>query len=117
MEMKAVGIRIKLCRERSGMTQVELAGKLGCTPQHISAVERGVKTPKLETFVDIANVLEVQPNLLLQDVIAGWEKEWETELDRVLEAVPPAVRRRIRSEIMTAKHMAEELREGEAPDG
>ena len=50
MDTKAVGKRISLYRNRVGLTQVALAEKLGCTPQHISAMERGVKTPTLEIF-------------------------------------------------------------------
>ena len=71
MDSKALGARIQLYRVRANMTQKELAEKLGCTSQHISAIERGMKTPTLETFVTLCNVLQVQPNLLLQDVIDG----------------------------------------------
>lgn len=74
MDTKAVGKRISLYRDRSGLTQVALAEKIGCTPQHVSAMERGVKTPTLETFVAIANALQVQTDLLLQDVLEGWQE-------------------------------------------
>ena len=111
MDSKLVGARIQLFRERTDMTQKELAERLGCTPQHISAIERGIKTPKLETFVDICNVLQVQPNLLLRDVIDGWEESWEADLERVLGAVLPNVRRRIKRDIMNAQQAAEELRD------
>ena len=69
MDSKALGARIQLYRVRGKMTQKELGEKLGCTSQHISAIERGVKTPTLETFVTLCNVLQVQPNLLLRDVV------------------------------------------------
>lgn len=59
MDMQAIGRRIKIAREEAHITQEELAARIGCTPQHISAIERGVKTPKLETFVTIANTLNV----------------------------------------------------------
>lgn len=94
------------------MTQAALAEKIGCTPQHISAMERGVKTPTLETFVAIANALQAQPDLLLQDVIDDWQEGWEAELDRVLAAVPPGVRRRVKREISTAQRISEETRSG-----
>jgi transcriptional regulator with XRE-family HTH domain len=74
MDTKAVGKRISLYRDRSGLTQVALAEKIGCTPQHVSAMERGVKTPTLETFVAIANALQVRTDLLLQDVLEGWQE-------------------------------------------
>lgn len=110
MDTKAIGTRISLFRDRTGMTQAALAEKIGCTPQHISAIERGAKTPKLETFVAIANALCVQPDLLLQDVLEDWQEGWEAELDRVLAAVPPVVRRRVKKEILTAQRFSEETR-------
>ena len=108
MNAKSIGSRISLFRMRANMTQTELAEKLGCTPQHVSAMERGIKTPRLDTFVAIANVLQVQPNLLLQDVLEDWQDNWETELDRVLAVVPPNVGHRLKTEIMAAQQMAEE---------
>ena len=80
MNSQALGARIQMYRVRSKMTQKELAEKLGCTSQHISAIERGVKTPTLETFVVLCNVLQLHPNLLLQDVIEGLKGGWEADL-------------------------------------
>ena len=111
MDSKAFGARIQLYRIRGKLTQKELAEKLGCTAQHISAIERGVKTPTLETFVALCNVLQVQPNLLLQDVIEGWQEGWEADLDRVLEAVPPNVRNRIKRELIMTRQAIEDHRD------
>lgn len=111
MDSKALGARIQLYRVRTKMTQKELAEKLGCTSQHISTIERGVKTPTLETFVVLCNILQVQPNLLLQDVIEGWQEGWEADLDRVLEAVPPNVRRRIKRELIMTRQAVEDHRD------
>lgn len=108
MNSKALGARIQLYRVRAKLTQKELAEKLGCTSQHISAIERGVKTPTLETFVTLCNVLQVQPNLLLQDVIEGWQEGWEADLDRVLEAVSPHLRRRTKETLINAQQAVEE---------
>ena len=108
MNTKAIGGRISFFRVRANMTQSELAEKLGCTPQHVSAIERGIKTPRLDTFVDIANVLRVQPNLLLQDVLEHWQDDWDAELDRVLEAVPASIGHRVKQEILIAQQAAEE---------
>lgn len=69
MDWTAVGKRIRAARERAGYTQEELAAELGMSPTHISVLERGVKPPKLETFVKIANTLAVSSDVLLQDVV------------------------------------------------
>ena len=69
MDLCAIGSRIKAAREKAGMTQEDLAAALEMSPTHISVIERGVKSPKLETLVNIANALNVSSDMLLQDVV------------------------------------------------
>ena len=69
MDWSVVGKRIQAAREKAGYTQEELAAELDMSPTHISVLERGVKPPKLETFVRIANTLAVSADTLLQDVV------------------------------------------------
>lgn len=107
MDTKSVGERIQLAREERCLTQRNLAEAIGCTPQHISAIERGAKTPTLETFVAIANALRVPADALLQDVLPGWWETWENEVDRILAPLLPHVRAYIRKQIMD-NHQLEE---------
>ena len=107
MDTKAVGERIQIAREEQRMTQLELAKKIGCTSQHISAIERGAKTPTLETFVAIATALRIPANVLLQDVLPDWWANWEKEIDRVLAPLLPHVRAYIRKQILD-NHQLEE---------
>ena len=100
MNSKTLGARIQLYRVRAKMTQKELAEKLGCTSQHISAIERGVKTPKLETFAEICTALKVPPNLLLCDWAADLDKMWEAELDIALRVLTPELRAWVRPHLM-----------------
>ena len=69
MDLKAVGRRIKAAREKAGLTQEDLAAKANLSTTYISCIERGVKPPKLDTFVTIANAIGVSSDLLLQDVL------------------------------------------------
>ena len=69
MDMVAIGSRIKAAREQAQLTQEELAEIIDISPTHMSVIERGVKTPKLDTFVKIANALNISSDALLQDVI------------------------------------------------
>lgn len=69
MELKRIGYRIKKAREHLHITQEQLAEIIGCTTQHISAMERGVKLPRLDTFVCIANALHISSDVLLQDCL------------------------------------------------
>ena len=56
---KEIGIGIKNARLTVGITQAELARRLGVTPQAISQYERGEKKPKIETIKKIADALGV----------------------------------------------------------
>ncbi len=102
MDMNKVGKRIQETRQRRGMTQSELAQKLGMTPKYISNIECGGKNPTLDTFVTIANALQIDANTLLVDVLdtsgeikcsALWEKllafapEKRQKLLRIMELI------------------------------
>lgn len=69
MDLSPIGSRIKAARENKKMTQEDLAALLDMSTTHISVIERGVKPPKLETFIRIANVLGVSSDYLLMDII------------------------------------------------
>ncbi len=69
MDLSAIGSRIKAAREKKHLTQEDLAAIVDLSSTHISVIERGVKPPKLETFVKLANALEVSADSLLQDVV------------------------------------------------
>lgn len=69
MNLGAIGSRIKAAREKKHLTQEDLAAMVDLSATHVSVIERGVKPPKLETFVKIANALDVSADTLLQDVV------------------------------------------------
>ena len=107
MDTNAVGERIQIAREERCMTQRELAEVVGCTPQHISVIECGTKTPTLEIFVTIAAALRVPADVLLQDVLPDWWETWENEIDRILAPLLPHVRAYIRKQILDNHQMEE----------
>ena len=67
MDMIAIGSKIKEARERAHLTQEELAEIIDISPTHMSVIERGVKTPKLDTFVKIVKALNISADALLLD--------------------------------------------------
>lgn len=73
---KEIGIGIKNARLTIGITQAELARRLGVTPQAISQYERGEKKPKIETIKKIADALGVSWFQLshLDDLVATSEE-------------------------------------------
>ena len=56
--MKA-GEALKKARIDAGITQAELAKRLGVTPQTVSQYERGIKNPKIETLARFADALGI----------------------------------------------------------
>lgn len=69
MDLKAVGLRIKQAREAKNLTQENLAALVDLSPTHISVIERGIKTVRLDKFIAIANALDVSADSLLVDVV------------------------------------------------
>lgn len=59
--------RLRQAREQAGLTQLELAEKLGVTKSAIGNYENGVSSPKWDVLVRIFDVLHVEPNFLYQD--------------------------------------------------
>ena len=64
---KDLGNRIRKIRKEKYMTQFTLAEEIGVSPNFLGDVERGDKSPSLETIVCIANVLDVSLDFLLFD--------------------------------------------------
>ena len=81
MDLKAVGLRIKEAREAKNLTQENLAAIVDLSTTHISVIERGLKTMRLDNFVAIANALDVSADSLLSDVVT---KSTEGQMNRSL---------------------------------
>ena len=94
MEM-TLGKRIKECRLKKGMTQEQLAEWVELSPMHVSVIERGVKLPKLETLINIANVLDVSADVLLQDVVKNQTKLYSSEASELIRKLPRDDQRRV----------------------
>lgn len=96
VDVRKIGTRIQVTRRKRGLTQNSLAQKVDLTPKYISNIECGEKVPKLETFVAIANALEVDANSLLQDVLTVSTAIIGTELSKQLAELPSNEQRKIR---------------------
>lgn len=62
-----VGVRIRLARRRLGITQEELARRIGCRPQVLGRWETGKHVPKLEALVRLAFHLDISLAMLLPE--------------------------------------------------
>lgn len=61
------GDALKNARVGAGMTQAELARRLGVTPQTVSQYERGRINPKFETLKRMADAMDVSVDSLLDE--------------------------------------------------
>jgi transcriptional regulator with XRE-family HTH domain len=95
MNQKAIGQRIKTARERKGLTQEQLAEQVDLSPMHVSVIERGVKLPKLETLINIANVLDVSADVLLQDVVRNQTRLYASEASELIRKLSRSDQRRV----------------------
>lgn len=63
-----LGFNIAYYRKRAGMTQEQLAEKIGISRSHLSAIEAPnvIRPFSLEILFDIANALDVKPAKLME---------------------------------------------------
>lgn len=64
-----IGKRIKEARENAGLTQKELAEKIGVTGSAITNYEQDTSHPKENILYSLINVLNVDANFLFQDMM------------------------------------------------
>ncbi len=95
MDLKAIGQRIKLAREAKGLTQEQLAEIVALSASHISVIERGIKTPRLETLVEILNILKVDANFILADVLSVSNEITSSLLSNKLSALSETQQKKI----------------------
>ncbi len=69
----SIGKRIKFARKNAGLTQTELAEKLGISYQGIAQWETGKRNPKIESLQKIANALSISVEELTCGLSIGSE--------------------------------------------
>ncbi len=57
--------RVRKLREESGMTQSELAKKLGITRSSVNAWEMGISVPSTQYIVELAEIFKLSTDYLL----------------------------------------------------
>ena len=97
MDTASIGKQIRKYREKKGWRQEDFAEKIGLSVTYTGMIERGEKVPKLETFINIANVLGVSTDLLLADVLVAKYEIKASELSDEISSLPLAERDRIYS--------------------
>jgi transcriptional regulator with XRE-family HTH domain len=66
---------IQRARKAKNWTQAKLAGRVGVTPEYISHIERGIRTPAVDLAKRIADALDVEPERLVLSALAHQHPE------------------------------------------
>lgn len=66
MENKTFGVKLAELRKANGMTQLDLADKLGVTDKAVSKWERDLALPEVENLIKISDMFEVSLDSLLR---------------------------------------------------
>lgn len=84
-----VGKRVKEVRKKYGLTQEDLAEKVGVSATYISSIERGLSFPRGEVVVGILNALNVSSDLVFCDVVGASLKQRSCLLYDMIQCLPP----------------------------
>lgn len=63
--MQFDNLKFKYLVERSGMSQVEVGVRIGVTASSVFFYEHGERVPKLDTYLKICELFELQPQDLI----------------------------------------------------
>lgn len=85
MDYYKIGQKIRKFRKIQGLSQEELAEKIGISTTHMSHIETGNTKLSLSVFVDIANAFNVQTDDLLNDRDIVRTDRANKELSEILE--------------------------------
>ncbi len=92
---KRIGMRIKQCREKLGLTQEQFAEKAGLTANYISTLERGTSFPRCEKLIAVLNALETSADAIFCDVTKYPTSYQMSTLSKELADLPPESQKRI----------------------
>ena len=105
---KRIGKRIKERREQLGLTQEQLAEKLGLATHYISTVERGTTFPRCEKLILLLNGLETSADAIFYDVLDYSVNYQASVLSEKIAELPAEEQKRIMNmvELMVAQAKA-----------
>ena len=103
MDYYEIGQRIRKFRRARGLSQEQLAERVGISITHMSHIETGNTKLSLSVFVDIASALEVQADALLYDQPLDSISTAANEIGDVLENCSSAQARILAEVVKTAK--------------
>lgn len=71
LNYRAIGHRIMIIRKRNNISQLVFSELIDKSPTYVSYIENGKKSMSLDTFVQIANALDIPADILLAEQLTG----------------------------------------------
>lgn len=93
--LNSIGEHIRKHREKAGIKQEEFAELVNLSPTYMGAIERGLKLPRLETFIRIVNALQIPSDVLLSDVLITKNEIYASTIYQQLKQLPDEEQMRI----------------------
>lgn len=88
MDIKVLlGKRIREYRQKYGMTQFQLAEKLGIDDKHLSRIELGKNMPQAVVISKLAEVFNIEPKSLFEFSHLGTIDDVKKDLNKILETL------------------------------
>ena len=85
IDYKAIGKRIKEKRNKLGMTQEKLSELINVSPSYISEIQRGTSICSLAVLVNIAEILELNLDNLINGIN---ENNVDVSFSEILKGIP-----------------------------
>ena len=85
MKKQTLGMMISLLRKEKGMTQLELAEKMGVTDKAVSKWERDLSFPDINSIPKLAEIFEVSVDELMQVKAETKENIGKNKVDEIVD--------------------------------
>lgn len=85
MEKHTLGMMISSLRKQKGMTQSELAEKMGVTDKAVSKWERDLSFPDITSIPKLAEIFEISVDELMQVKTSTKEKRIKNKVDEIVD--------------------------------
>lgn len=109
VDYRKLGARVKARREKSRMSQAELASAADLSTQHISNIENAKTKVSLEKIVDIANILDCSVDELLCDSVVKAKVIYVNEVAGLIETFSDAEMRALPEFLRSYSHFSKLL--------
>ena len=91
MKRQTLGTMIATLRKENGMTQLELAEKMGVTDKAVSKWERDLSCPDVSSIPKLAEIFSISVDELMQVKEEGKEEAGQSKISEIVNTVAKSV--------------------------